>query len=273
MSECVSGSQSGAFFQNAPRSTKSGHPNREVGAFCENAPTSTRLRSLRVTMAALLSCPDCGKAFRNGAAMRKHAQTHAPKGQFPCQHCPKLLKTKDSLRKHFNTKHNNSYEHLHQCPVCDKRFQNRRKMVQHHGTHNADDETAQRAAGRVLGAEVTRLIAQAIRGGSPAEVCHASPTVTCTTCKGRAPRDDPALFTCSACSKAQHWTCGGLTALPNRPLPSPKCVACLEHAGKSPSTLAEAALGRAEACGNADSTSRRCNPPARRQGHQAGRSS
>jgi uncharacterized C2H2 Zn-finger protein len=134
-------------------------------------------------MAALLSYPDCGKAFRNGAAMRKHAQTHAPKGQVPCPHCPKLLKTKDSLRKHFNTKHNNSYEHPHQCPVCDKRFQNRSKMVQHHGTHNADDETAQRAAGRVLGAEVTRLIAQAIRGGSPAEVCHASPTVTCTTCK------------------------------------------------------------------------------------------
>lgn len=127
--------------------------------------------------------------------------------------------------------------------MCDKRFQNR--SVQHHRTHSADDETAQRAAGRVLGAEVTRLLAQAIRGESPAEVCHAGPTVTCTTCKGRAPRDDPALFTCSACSKAQHWTCGGLPAPPNRPLPRPKCVACLEHAGKSPSTLA--ALGRAMA--------------------------
>lgn len=226
-------------------------------------------------MAAPVSCPDCGKAFRNGAAMRKHAQTHAPKGQFPCPHCPQLLKTHDSLRKHFNTRHNISYEQPHQCPVCDKRFQNRCKMVQHHRTHNADDETAQQAASRVLGAEVTRLLARAIRG--PAEVGHARPTVTCT--KGRAPRDDPALFTCSACSKAQHWTCGGLTELPNRPLPGPKCVPCLEHAGKSPSTLAEAALGRAmaEAYARAPrrggATRRLVLVPVRRQGHGAGRSS
>jgi hypothetical protein len=76
------------------------------------------------------------------------------------------------------------------------RFQNR--SVQHHRTHNAEDETVQQAVSRV-GAEVTRLLALAIRGG-PAEVGRS--TVTCTTCK--VPRDDPALFKCSACSKAQH---------------------------------------------------------------------
>jgi hypothetical protein len=198
-------------------------------------------------------CPDCGKAFRNGAAMRKHAQTHAPKGQFPCQHCPKLLKT--TRCENTSTP---QLEHPHQCPVCDKRFQNR--SVQHHRTHNADDETAQQAASRV-GAEVMRL-AQAIRVG-PAEAGR--PTVTCTTCKATTRHYLRAR-------RAPKRSTGRVEGWPAEP-PGPKCVACLEYAGKSPSTLAEAALGRAEACGSADSTSRRCNPPARRQGHKAGRSS
>lgn len=197
--------------------------------------------------------PGCGKAFKSGAAMRKHTQTHAPKGQIQCPHCPHKLKTKDSLRKHFNTRHNTAHEHPHQCPVCGKRFQNRGKMVKHHLAHNADDEEAQRAAAKVVGAEVTRLIADAIAGTSRPRVAGAGQadagrhSVACAQCKGRAPRDDPALFTCSECSKAQHWKCGGLHSPPDRALPSPVCVACLGGSGKRATALAEAALGRSTA--------------------------
>ena len=123
-------------------------------------------------------------------------------------------------------------------------------MVNHHRQHGRHQGPAQDAASAVLEHEVVRLLEHcfvATPVATPVAAASSSgarQTVACAACKRRVPRDDPALFTCSACKKLWHWTCAGLGAAPDPVLPQPVCCTCLKAQGRSGAACALAQLGR-----------------------------
>jgi hypothetical protein len=255
-----SGLQSGAFFQNAPlvRSTKSGQPNREKWArFARTRPLAQDLVLCAPRWLRYCRAPTAARRFGTGrcASTPRRTRPMASSRASTAQSCSRPLAAK-TLQHQAQ-----QLEHPHQCPVCDKRF--RSKMVQHHGTHNADDETAQQAASRV-GDEVMRL-AQAIRGGL-AEVGR--PTVTCTTCKGATTRH---YLRARSTGRVEGWPpCQTARC----PVPSAWRVSSTRASRRPPlQRWGERWRRRAEARTPRRGGATRRMVPVRRQGHGAGRSS
>ena len=80
-----------------------------------------------------------------------------------------------------------AHRYAHRCPVCNKGFQDKRKMTTHHRNHGRLQGPAQEAAAAVLGREIVRMLEQF--GGTAAAApppAGSSSNRNCRTCATRA---------------------------------------------------------------------------------------
>lgn len=66
-----------------------------------------------------VSCPICGKTFKDARIMQKHQErTHESK-QLQCPHCPKISPNRNALSRHISSVHIYT---AHKCHLCSKEF-------------------------------------------------------------------------------------------------------------------------------------------------------
>ena len=137
---------------------KHSHVHNELKPFvcsiCQKAfvyKDSLNQHKLTHTDVATAVCPICGKTFKQRASLSKHKSIHEP-AKYTCDSCGRKFYRKEFLLAHLKThgdkkqcsackarvfhldKHICKMERRepqHQCPVCEKRFQQKRYLTEH----------------------------------------------------------------------------------------------------------------------------------------------
>eukprot|EP01147_Barroeca_monosierra_P010004 gene10003-2178_t len=191
-------------------------------------------------------CPDCGKVFRHAAWMRKHRVKHQliPKLYCTRDDCDKRFKSQTALRRHIRTQHENVY--TYRCPICNKGFQDRRKLISHHRSHERHEGFAQQAAGTILGDELIKRLEWAcssaiLHAQQFPQLFMAMPRPSfCVVC---ASMQDLPYFVCCQCYVHVHWQCLGVLRPPEQLFPNPTCPVCLKARGTSSAAFVTSVIG------------------------------
>ncbi|XP_039569018.1 zinc finger protein 497-like [Passer montanus] len=85
------------------------------------------------------ACEQCGKAFRDGAALRRHRRVHTGERPFGCGECGKSFGASSSLVIH---RRSHTGERPFPCGRCAKSFVSRSALMKHLRTHLRRGEPA-----------------------------------------------------------------------------------------------------------------------------------
>lgn len=104
--------------------------------FCGFAPYSGQLvrfdhHMYKHTLEVPYRCDTCGRSLSSPEALEKHKKRHQVGREirkFICRQCKSSFRTKDTLRSHVAT--HTTHADV-QCPQCDKKFKDERRMVRH----------------------------------------------------------------------------------------------------------------------------------------------
>lgn len=80
-----------------------------------------------------LTCPDCGRAFKQRADVRRHRYVHTKEKPYACKQCDKRFGHPSNLNIHLRT---HSGERPYKCPECGKAFTQSCNLRTHRQIHS-----------------------------------------------------------------------------------------------------------------------------------------
>ncbi len=81
------------------------------------------------------TCEQCGKGFKQQASVSRHKKTHVGEKPYKCNYCDKWFQEKEYVKQHERI---HTGEKPYKCAICDETFMYRFAHLQHKKTHKRD---------------------------------------------------------------------------------------------------------------------------------------
>uniref|UniRef100_A0A182NN36 C2H2-type domain-containing protein n=1 Tax=Anopheles dirus TaxID=7168 RepID=A0A182NN36_9DIPT len=81
-------------------------------------------------------CDSCDRSYSLVSTLRRHQNIHAVDKTFECKYCGKVFNKPSSLAMH--EKRNHDADSPFSCDVCDKRFKETSRLIDHRRTHSGE---------------------------------------------------------------------------------------------------------------------------------------
>uniref|UniRef100_A0A182QB34 C2H2-type domain-containing protein n=1 Tax=Anopheles farauti TaxID=69004 RepID=A0A182QB34_9DIPT len=81
-------------------------------------------------------CDSCDRSYSLLSTLRRHQSIHAVDKTFECKYCGKVFNKSSSLAMH--EKRNHDADSPFSCDVCDKRFKETSRLIDHRRTHSGE---------------------------------------------------------------------------------------------------------------------------------------
>ncbi|KAL8213353.1 UNVERIFIED_CONTAM: hypothetical protein K2H54_062865, partial [Gekko kuhli] len=127
------GEKSQAHEEEQPQEEKQQPPSIEVKSTKITIPIITWHPPFSASVVSDLTCPDCGRAFRQRADVRRHRYVHTKEKPYACTLCDKRFGHPSNLHIHQRT---HSGERPYKCPECGKAFTQSCNLRTHRKIHS-----------------------------------------------------------------------------------------------------------------------------------------